>query len=127
MEIGSAYPGKEVREIDVRGRNLAEGVPKSFTLNSDEILESLQEPLSAIVQAVKRVLELSPPELASDIAEFGIVLTGGGALLRGIDELISRETGLPVLVAEDALTCVARGGGKALQMMDKRHLDILSS
>lgn len=127
MEIGSAYPGKEVREIDVRGRNLAEGVPKSFTLNSDEILESLQEPLAAIVQAVKRVLEQSPPELASDIAETGIVLTGGGALLRDLDLLLTHETGLPVIVAEDALTCVARGGGKALQMMDQRHLDILAS
>ena len=79
MEIGGAYLSKEVREIDVRGRNLAEGVPKSFTLNSDEILEALQEPLAGIVQAVKRVLEQSPPELASDIAETGIVLTGGGA------------------------------------------------
>jgi rod shape-determining protein MreB and related proteins len=127
VEIGSAYPGKEVKEIDVRGRNLAEGVPKSFTLNSDEILESIQEPLAAIVQAVKRVLEQSPPELASDIAETGIVLTGGGALLRDIDLLLSHETGVPVIVAEEALTCVARGGGKALQMMDRRHLDFLAS
>jgi len=127
MEIGSAYPGKEVMEIDVRGRNLAEGVPKSFTLNSDEILESIQEPLAAIVQAVKRVLEQSPPELASDIAETGIVITGGGALLRDLDLLLTHETGLPVIVAEDALTCVARGGGKALQMMDKKDLDILAS
>lgn len=127
MEIGSAYPGKELREIDVRGRNLAEGVPKQFTLNSDEILESLQEPLAAIIQAVKRVLEQSPPELASDIAETGIVLTGGGALLRGLDLLLTHETGLPVIVADEPLTCVARGGGKALQMMDKKHLDILAS
>ncbi len=127
MEIGSAYPGKEVRELDVRGRNLAEGVPKSFTLNSDEILESIQEPLAAIVQAVKRVLEQSPPELASDIAETGIVLTGGGALLRDLDLLLTHETGLPVIVAEEPLTCVARGGGKALEMMDAKHLDILTS
>ncbi|MBI2784548.1 MAG: rod shape-determining protein [Gammaproteobacteria bacterium] len=125
MEIGGAYPSKEVRELDVRGRNLAEGVPKSFTLNSDEILEALQEPLAAIIQGVKRVLEQSPPELASDIAETGIVVTGGGALLRDIDLLITHETGLPVIIAEDPLTCVARGGGKALQMMDKRRLDIL--
>ncbi|GMU45942.1 MAG: rod shape-determining protein [Pseudomonadales bacterium] len=125
MEVGGAYPSKEVREIDVRGRNLAEGVPKSFTLNSDEILEALQEPLTAIIQGVKRVLEQSPPELASDIAETGIVVTGGGALLRDIDLLITHETGLPVIIAEDPLTCVARGGGKALQMMDKRRLDIL--
>lgn len=100
-------------------------MPKSFTLNSDEILEALQEPLTAIIQGVKRVLEQSPPELASDIAETGIVVTGGGALLRDIDLLITHETGLPVIIAEDPLTCVARGGGKALQMMDKRRLDIL--
>ncbi|MCK9469659.1 MAG: rod shape-determining protein [Porticoccaceae bacterium] len=127
MEVGSAYPGTEVREIDVRGRNLAEGVPKQFTLNSDEILEALQEPLAAIVQSLKRVLEQSPPELASDIAETGIVLTGGGALLRDIDRLLTHETGLPVIVADEPLNCVAKGGGKALDMMDKRHLDVMSS
>ena len=125
-EIGTAFAGSEVREIDVRGRNLAEGVPKSFTLTNDEVLESLQEPLATIVQAVKRALEQSPPELASDIAERGIVLTGGGALLRDIDRLLTHETGLPVIVAEDPLTCVARGGGKAMEMLDKRRLQLLS-
>lgn len=127
QEIGCAYAGSEVREIDVRGRNLAEGVPRSFTLNSDEILEALQEPLSGIVQAVKGALEQSPPELASDIAESGIVLTGGGALLRDIDRLITEETGLPVIIAEDPLTCVARGGGRAMELMDKYNIDMLSS
>jgi len=127
LEVGNAYPGSEVREIDVRGRNLAEGVPRQFTLNSDEILEALQEPLAGIVQAVKRVLEQSPPELASDIAETGIVLTGGGALLRDLDRLLINETGLPVIVADDPLTCVARGGGRAMEIMDSRHLDILAS
>ncbi|MDA9983616.1 rod shape-determining protein [Porticoccaceae bacterium] len=126
MEIGGAYLSKEVREIDVRGRNLAEGVPKSFTLNSDEILESLQEPLAGIVQAVKRVLEQSPPELASDIAETGIVLTGGGSMLRDLDRLLTAETGLPVILAEDPLTCVARGGGVALEMMDSNKLNSLT-
>ena len=126
MEIGSAYLSKEVREIDVRGRNLAEGVPKSFTLNSDEILEALQEPLSGIVQAVKRVLEQSPPELASDIAETGIVLTGGGSMLRDLDRLLTAETGLPVILAEDPLTCVARGGGVALEMMDRSKINSLT-
>jgi rod shape-determining protein MreB len=126
MEIGGAYLSKEVREIDVRGRNLAEGVPKSFTLNSDEILESLQEPLAGIVQAVKRVLEQSPPELASDIAETGIVLTGGGSMLRDLDRLLTAETGLPVILAEDPLTCVARGGGEALEMMDSNKLNSLT-
>jgi rod shape-determining protein MreB len=126
-EIGCAFPGSQVLEIDVRGRNLAEGVPRSFTLHSDEILEALQEPLSTIVQAVKSALEQSPPELASDIAESGIVLTGGGALLRDIDRLIAQETGLPVIVAEDPLTCVAIGGGKALEIMDRHRLDLLST
>ena len=115
-----------MREIDVRGRNLAEGVPKSITLNSDEILDALQEPLAGIVQAVKSVLELSPPELASDIAETGIVLTGGGALLRDFDRLLAHETGLPVIIADDPLTCVARGGGKALETMERRHMDVMS-
>jgi rod shape-determining protein MreB len=126
-EIGCAYPSKIIREIDVRGRNLAEGVPRSFTLNSDEILEALQEPLSAIVQAVKSALEQSPPELASDIAESGLVLTGGGALLRDLDKLLSEETGLPVIVADDPLTCVARGGGKAMELMDLHALDLLTT
>ncbi|MDG2090609.1 MAG: rod shape-determining protein [Gammaproteobacteria bacterium] len=125
-EIGCAFPSLEVREIDVRGRNLAEGVPRSFTLNSDEILEGLQEPLSSIVQAVKSALEQSPPELASDIAETGLVLTGGGALLRGLDKLLSEETGLPVIVADDPLSCVARGGGKAMELMDLHDIDLLT-
>ncbi len=124
-EVGCAYAGSEVREIDVRGRNLAEGVPRAFTLNSDEILEALQEPLQGIVQAVKSALEQSPPELASDIAETGIVLTGGGGLLRDLDRLISDETGLPVIVADDPLTCVARGGGRAMDLMDKRDGELL--
>jgi rod shape-determining protein MreB len=127
LEIGCAFAGSELREIDVRGRNLAEGVPRSFTLNSDEILESLQDPLSNIVQAVKSALEQSPPELAADIAESGIVLTGGGALLRDLDRLISEETGLPVIVADDPLTCVARGGGQAMERMDRRTIDLLST
>jgi rod shape-determining protein MreB len=126
-QVGCAFAGSELREIDVRGRNLAEGVPRSFTLNSDEILESLQDPLSSIVQSVKSALEQSPPELAADIAESGIVLTGGGALLRDLDRLISEETGLPVIVAEDPLTCVARGGGKAMELMDRRTIDLLST
>ncbi|MDQ2993366.1 MAG: rod shape-determining protein [Pseudomonadota bacterium] len=118
-EIGTAFPSTEVKEIDVRGRNLAEGVPRSFTLNSNEILEALQEPLSGIVGAVRAALEQAPPELAADIAERGMVLTGGGALLKDIDRLLMEETGLPVIIAEDPLTCVARGGGRALELMDK--------
>src|ERR1700733_11470883 len=125
-QIGSAYPGNEIREVEVRGRNLAEGVPRSFTLNSNEILEALQEPLSGILGAVRAALEQAPPELASDIAERGMVLTGGGALLRNIDRLFMEETGLPVIVAEEPLTCVARGGGKALEMVDSVGMDFLS-
>jgi rod shape-determining protein MreB len=119
IEIGSAYPGQQVRELSVKGRNLSEGVPRSFTLNSNEILEALQEPLQGIVGAVKAALEQTPPELGSDVAERGIVLTGGGALLRDIDKLLMEETGLPVVVAEDPLTCVARGGGKMLELIDE--------
>ena len=119
IEIGSAYPGQQVKEISVKGRNLSEGVPRSFTLNSNEILEALQEPLQGIVGAVKAALEQTPPELGSDVAERGIVLTGGGALLRDVDKLLMEETGLPVVVAEDPLTCVARGGGKMLELIDE--------
>jgi rod shape-determining protein MreB len=123
-EIGSAYPAKEVREIEVKGRNLSEGVPRSFKLNSNEILEALQDPLSGIVGAVKTALEQTPPDLGADIAERGMVLTGGGALLRDLDRLLMEETGLPVVVAEDPLTCVARGGGKALEMIDEGGGDV---
>jgi rod shape-determining protein MreB len=119
IEIGSAYPGQTVREISVKGRNLSEGVPRAFTLNSNEILEALQEPLQGIVGAVKQALEQTPPELGSDVADRGIVITGGGALLRDIDKLITEETGVPTVIAEDPLTCVARGGGRILELMDE--------
>jgi rod shape-determining protein MreB len=125
-EIGSAYPGDEVMEMEVTGRNLAEGIPKSFVLNSNEVLEALQEPISGIVDAVKAALEQTPPELTADVAERGLVLTGGGALLRNIDRLLAEETGLPVLVAEDPLTCVARGGGRALELIDEMGMDLFS-
>lgn len=118
QQIGTAFPDKVVNEMEVRGRNLAEGVPRSFTLSSNEVLEALQEPLSGIVGAIRGALEQAPPELAADIAECGMVLTGGGALLKDLDRLLMEETGLPVIVAEDPLTCVARGGGQALDMID---------
>jgi len=117
--IGSAFPGSEVREMEIRGRNLSEGIPRSFTVTSNEILEALTDPLNQIVTAVKVALEQSPPELASDIADRGMMLTGGGALLRDLDRLLLEETGLPVHIAEDPLTCVARGSGMALERMDK--------
>jgi rod shape-determining protein MreB and related proteins len=119
QQIGSAYPSSDVREMEVHGRNLAEGVPRSFTLNSNEILEALQEPLAGIVGAVRGALEQAPPELAADIAERGMVLTGGGALLKDFDRLLIEETGLPVIISDDPLTCVARGGGHALDMSEK--------
>mgnify|MGYP003701739003 FL=1 len=126
QEIGSAYPGAEMKELEVKGRNLAQGVPRSFTLNSNEILEALQEPLAGIVGAVKTALEQTPPELGADVAERGIVLTGGGALLRDLDRLIMEETGLPVVVADDPLTCVARGGGRALELLDERGGEVFA-
>ena len=94
-------------------------MPRSFVINSNEVLEALADPLSQIVQAVLSALEQTPPELAADIAERGLVLTGGGALLRGLDRLLSEETGLPVLIADEPLTCVVRGSGKALDMVGK--------
>ncbi|MFI4937683.1 MAG: rod shape-determining protein [Candidatus Berkiellales bacterium] len=127
QEIGTAYPASEVLEIEVRGRNVAEGVPRSFTLNSNEILEALQEPLSAVVGAVRMALEQAPPELSGDIAERGLMLTGGGALLKHLDRLLMEEIGLPVSVAEDPLTCVARGGGKALEMREENRIGLLAT
>ena len=118
-KIGSAFPGSEVMEIEVKGRNIAEGVPRTFTVHSNEILEALSEPLNQIVVAVKNALEKTPPELGADIAEHGLMLTGGGALLRDLDQLLKEETGLPVHVAKEPLNCVVKGCGIALENMDK--------
>ncbi|MEO7478506.1 MAG: rod shape-determining protein, partial [Lysobacteraceae bacterium] len=126
MKIGCAFPQSEVREIEVSGRNLAEGVPRMFTVNSNEILEALHEPLAGIVSAVRSALEQTPPELCSDVAERGIVMTGGGALLRDFDRLLSEETGLHVHVADEPLTCVARGGGRALELVDQHGGDFFA-
>ena len=119
--IATAYRGREIREIEVVGRHLSAGVPRSFTLNSNEVLDAIQEPLATIASAVKLALESTPPELGSDVAERGIVLTGGGALLAELDTMIGEETGLPVIVAEDPLTCVARGGGLLLELIDRKN------
>lgn len=120
-QIGSAFPGSEVMEIEVKGRNISEGVPRTFTVHSNEILEALSEPLNQIVVAVKNALEKTPPELGADIAEHGLMLTGGGALLRDLDQLLKEETGLPVHVAEEPLNCVVKGCGIALENMDKLY------
>ena len=125
--IGTASPDSEVIEMEVRGRNLAEGIPITFQMNSKQVYDAMLEPLSAIVQAIRTALEQSPPELSADISERGIVLTGGGAMLRDLDILISSQTGIPVLVAEEPLTCVAKGGGSALEIMDKYDIDLLST
>ena len=125
--IGCASPDSEELEMNVTGRNLAEGIPETFILKSSQIYEAIKDPLSGMVRAIRTALEQSPPELAADIAERGIVLTGGGALMRGLDQLISASTGIPVIVAEDPLTCVARGGGKALELIDKYNIDLLST
>jgi len=124
--VGSAFPSSDKLVMDVRGLNMVTGVPHTFSLNSDEVLESLQESLDNIAQKVKEVLEKSPPELAADIAERGIVITGGGALLRDLDKLLARETNLPIIVADDPLTCVARGGGKVLEIMENKGVDLWS-
>ena len=116
----------DILEMEVHGHNLAEGAPRTFTLNSKHVLEAIEQPLTGIVDAVKAVLEQCPPELAADIFERGMVLTGGGALLRNLDRLLSDSTGVMVVTAEEPLTCVARGGGKALDMIDMHGGDVFS-
>jgi rod shape-determining protein MreB len=118
--IGCAYPEPELKKMDVKGRDLISGIPKIVEINSEEIREAILEPVSLIVDAIKDTLENTPPELAGDIVDRGIMLTGGGALLRGLDILIREETGLPVMIADDPLSAVVRGAGIALD-----HLDIL--
>lgn len=120
IEIGSAYPstGEAPREMAIKGRDLISGIPKTITINEDEIREALSEPVNVILDTVKVALENTPPELAADIVDRGIVLAGGGALLRGLDFLIKEETGLPVIVADDPLTAVVRGVGKMLDELE---------
>lgn len=120
IEIGSAYPsnGEAPREMEIKGRDLISGIPKTITINEDEIREALREPVNVILDTIKVALENTPPELAADIVDRGIVLAGGGALLRGLDLLIKEETGLPVIVADDPLTAVVRGVGKMLDELE---------
>jgi rod shape-determining protein MreB len=115
--IGTAYQTNELLTIEVKGRDLLTGIPKTVTINSDEVRDALSEPLSAIVEAVRRALEGTPPELAADIVDKGIVIAGGGALLRNIDLLLREETGLPVTIAEDPMSAVVIGSGKALDSL----------
>ncbi|WP_301098689.1 rod shape-determining protein [Otariodibacter sp.] len=127
-EIATAYikEGDEILTTEVHGHNIAEGAPRTFELTSKQVLEAIEQPLAGIVESVKAVLEQCPPELAADIFERGMVLTGGGALLQNLDVLLSNATGVPVIVAEDPLTCVARGGGRALEMIDTHGGDVFS-
>lgn len=117
MKIGSAFPLEKEMSMEIKGRDLVAGVPKNLKLSSVQVREALVEPIDRIVEAVRQSLEKTPPELASDILDRGIILTGGGALLRGLDKRLRQETNLPVNVAEDALTCVVRGTGKVLENM----------
>ncbi|HOR86609.1 MAG TPA: rod shape-determining protein [Bacillota bacterium] len=120
INAGTAFPREEQLKVEVRGRNLISGLPKTIEVTSDEMLEALSEPVSAIADAVHSVLERTPPELSADISDRGIVMAGGGSLLNGLDKLISKRSGIPVYVAQDAISCVAIGTGKALE-----HIDIL--
>jgi rod shape-determining protein MreB and related proteins len=115
IQVGSAYPMDEEREMDVTGRDLVNGIPKTVRVSSEEIRECIQEPVQAIVSAVRRALEVTPPELASDILDVGIVMTGGGAQLRGLGRLLERETGLRIHLDEQPLTCVVRGAARVLE------------
>ncbi len=119
IQIGSAFDAGDEREMEVKGRDLVSGIPKTVTVHSQEIRECIQEPIQAIVEAVRRALEITPPELSSDIVDRGIVMTGGGALIRGLDRLLQHETNLPIHVDEEPLSCVVRGAGRILDDMMK--------
>ncbi|MCX7956426.1 MAG: rod shape-determining protein, partial [Endomicrobia bacterium] len=119
IRIGSVYPLEEELSMEVKGRDQVTGLPKTITVTSEEIRSALMEPVSAIIGIIKNALEETPAEISADLVETGITLAGGGALLRGIDKLISKETGLPVKVADDPITCVVRGTGKYLEEIDK--------
>ena len=126
IQIGSAFEMGEEREMDVKGRDLVSGIPKTVHVHSQEIRECLQEPIQAVVEAVRRALEITPPELASDIVDLGIVMTGGGALIRGMDLLLQHETNLPIHVDEEPLSCVVRGVGRILDDL-KKYRTVLST
>jgi rod shape-determining protein MreB len=126
-EVGSAFESKVVKKNEFRGRAVATGLPQSFEITNNEILEALSEPLGMIVNCLRTALEQTPPELSSDIAQNGLVVTGGGALLEGVDKLIHNRTNLPVSIADDPLTCVARGGGIALEMINQLDMGFLAA
>jgi len=119
IQVGSAHKTGQEREMDVNGRDLVSGIPKTIRVYSEEIREAIQEPVQAIVGAVRRALEVTPPELSADIVDEGIVMTGGGALLKGLDRLLAEETGLPIHVDSEPLSCVVRGAGMVLDDWEK--------
>jgi rod shape-determining protein MreB len=118
IKIGTAYPLLKAEEYEVRGRDLLTGLPKTVKITSEEVYKALSEPVNSILEAIKVTLEKTPPELASDVMDRGIIMAGGGSLLRGLDRLVSEETGMPVYVAEEPLFCVAFGTGKVLENLD---------
>jgi rod shape-determining protein MreB len=122
IQIGSAYPDDAEKALDVKGRDLVSGLPKTISISDKEIRTALQEPVTSIVEAVRSTLERCPPELAADLIDRGIMLAGGGAMLKGLDRLISEETGLPVFVADDPLKAVANGTGIVLQEIDSMNM-----
>jgi len=126
-EVGCAFESKIVKKNEYRGRAVTSGLPVSFEITNNEILEALNEPLGMIVNSLRTALESTPPELSSDIAQNGLVVTGGGALLEGIDRLIHNKTNLSVSIADDPLTCVARGGGIALEMINQHDMGFLAA
>lgn len=125
IEIGTAFPVEEQLSMDIRGRDLVSGLPKNVTITSDEMMEALQEPVNAIIDCVHSVLERTPPELSSDIINKGIIMTGGGSLLHGLDQLINSKTSVPTVVADDPVSCVAKGTGRSLEDLDK-YSDVLT-
>ena len=125
LEIGSAFPSEQESSMEIKGRNLLNGLPENITITSAEVRDALAEPLSRVIEAIKITLEKTPPELSADIIDQGITLAGGGALLRGLDKLINRETGMPVYVAEYPLDCVAEGTGRILENLEK-YRDLLT-
>lgn len=127
IKVGSAYPLEKEESLEIKGRDLVAGVPKTMKLSSAQVREAMAEPVDAIVEAIRQSLERTPPELASDILDRGIILTGGGALLRGFDKRIQQETNLPVVIAEDPLTCVVRGCGLVLDNMMKYEKVVIRS
>lgn len=126
IQIGTVFPRQKEVQVDVRGRNLVSGLPKTITITSTEVMEVLEEPVSSVVEAVHSVLERTPPELAADISERGIVMTGGGSLVYGMDKLLEYKTGIRVVIADDAVSCVAIGTGKTLDNLDVLRKDTYS-